>query len=308
MSVLKNKDPSDFRSRTYTLARTNEGVSFVGKGDPMGFGAMAALRSKGKEIDARFMESHLNSSEGYEFANVGVSAAITATHERKEYAVVVAQQRPDFGDTVLKLVSGYKDDADVFPQSVGREVAEEFLVREKSGRVIPFRFEGLEGWAIDSRPFSRQLTYSDSPIVLRGRNVPLPVYLPGLDRVRDCEYFSSAWNLGMKYFAPLNTAQLIVPFRCDLPQGVSLEHTEDKRNAATGLLDTHVDSRGLVLLGLKDDRLTGLAYRLVEGVIEPGPNPDLITLSQSFVRPSAGNIVTKSNIAMKDYLRESDNK
>jgi hypothetical protein len=82
--------------------------------------------------------AEMRSIPGMSVSNIGVSVALTTLFNGKRYLIAVSQKRPDFNDTVLKLISGYvnaipspsKEHEDFGAKLVGAgitELGEEFV-------------------------------------------------------------------------------------------------------------------------------------------------------------------------------------
>ena len=97
--VLVRKSPAAFKTLPLYVEASQDNLSYQSLGRPLNFSEVIERRRPVEVSDpGRF---------AIELANLGVSVRLTMSWQGREYWVLVRQQRPDRGDVVLKLISGY---------------------------------------------------------------------------------------------------------------------------------------------------------------------------------------------------------
>ena len=104
--ILKKKNPADFRSKRVKIKYSDNKLHAELYGSEIDFGTMMKFRNEGGDPEKIKKAVH---SDGYIFANLGLSTILTTTIDNKHYNIVVKQDRLDLGDVVAKPVSGYID-------------------------------------------------------------------------------------------------------------------------------------------------------------------------------------------------------
>jgi len=300
--VIGEKDPSKFTNLQVHVQRVGNVHYVPHQGEPMNFGAMAGLR---KPVDPETIAKNL-ARDGHLFANMGVSAFITVPIGDKQYLLTVKQDRPDFDDSVAKLVSGYAEGEADLTNEMNKELREEVTAVTGKGKVVAY----LQGGKVLLSPFfteispERQYTRGIEivqPADFRGRVAALNLAEPGQ---------SVADNADGYFHAPTNSAQGLFSYRLVpvegldlLEDGCSLIHTEDKFNQSTGGLNVELHPEGILLIELNQGELTDRVFTLTEGQLNP-VDPRKVTLSEAFCpRGEYGQgIVTENNISLINYL------
>ncbi|HIJ10813.1 TPA: hypothetical protein HA278_02025 [Candidatus Woesearchaeota archaeon] len=295
--IIGYKDPAEFRSKQVAIYRDREVYNLAPDAGEMDFGAMSALRSP---ADLQAVQQGIRTG-GFTFANVGVSAALTLDHDGSDYAVLVRQDRPDFGDSVAKLVSGYTPASTMLAPhfAVWNELAEEVVPHDgwtvirfrRNGVPLPTPFDDLyDGHA---QSINIDITKINFVPDLCG-----PVGMVGSDLID---------NPSLYFHLPTNSAQLVYGYHLDLRdvdlarERISLWHSEEKFNSEKGMLDVHLHEEGLYLVRLENGDLTDNVFTMTRGVLEQ-VDPRTITLSEAFA-PKEDGIVSVNNISLDDYLR-----
>ena len=97
--TLIRKNPSNFKTLPLFVEASPDGLSYQSLGQPLNFRQMLERRRPLEVADSQRF--------AVELANLGVSVRLTLCLQGRDYWVLVRQRRPDRGDTVLKLISGY---------------------------------------------------------------------------------------------------------------------------------------------------------------------------------------------------------
>ena len=125
--TLIRKNPSNFKTLPLHVEATPEGLIYQSIGMPLNFAQTLQRRKAVQVADSeRFV---------VELANLGVSVRLTLQWQNREYWVLVRQQRPDRGDVVLKLISGYvpAHELNLPLLTAISEIAEECLLETPEG-------------------------------------------------------------------------------------------------------------------------------------------------------------------------------
>ncbi|MBC8495584.1 hypothetical protein H8D36_05495 [archaeon] len=326
--ILGTKDPKDFVNMQVRIFQGDGEVYFANvEGAPMGFQEMMKLRSE--ECDPEVVKKQLQ-GEGYLFANLGLSVALTTTIKNKNYAVLVMQEREDLGDTVAKPVSGYVDSRHLHNPllTVDEEIAEEVILTTLNGRIIP----GLRNTQPLPRPFENiegveyledaayQLTESSLEIIdgLVGHRTGHGLVINGNSIFNSSTATQRRFSPQLYFQIPSNSAQMMFRYHIDVPnigaatldhaeksflrvEDVSMNHSEDKYNPVKRTLNIERHDNGLLLIQLNGERLTDKVYTFENGKLVPYSTQ--VILSEAFA-PKDNGIVTAQNITLDQYLLE----
>ncbi|HSC83368.1 MAG TPA: metal ABC transporter ATPase, partial [Pseudomonas sp.] len=125
--LLARKDPSAFTTLPLYVEAGPEGLNYRRLGLPLNFTQMLERRRPLAVADSRHFATEL--------ANLGVSVRLTLNWLGRDYLLLVRQRRPDRGDVVLKLISGYVPSHELnLPLLTAiQEVAEECLIETADG-------------------------------------------------------------------------------------------------------------------------------------------------------------------------------
>lgn len=296
MIVLNEGKPS-IENRRVVIARDEMGYNIKPIDPVMSFKQMAELRKRG--VSEETIDESLNSA-GHVFANLGVSSVLTMNYAGQVYLLTVRQDRPDFGDSVAKLVSGYVDTTEL-PNpftAMLREISEEVLPIEECGRLARFYHQGFEL----ENPFPEY--FKRSPLSLnllesgfyQSKGLGDHVFISGRRLSGDPAIY---------FHAPTNSAQLVFNYNLVSSglleeHGISMQHNEDKM--VDGKLKTLLHPEGIYLIALRDGELTDQVATMKDGILRP-VDPRKVVLSEVFV-PKKKGIVTANNISLIDYLEK----
>ena len=131
--LLARKAPGTFYTLPLYVEATADGLNYRGLGLPLNFAQMLERRRPVEAADSQRF--------ALELANLGVSVRLTMAWQGRDHWLLVRQQRPDRGDTVLKLISGYVPAYELnLPLLTAiQEVAEECLI-ENGGSWLGGRY------------------------------------------------------------------------------------------------------------------------------------------------------------------------
>src|SRR5690606_17629818 len=97
--VIARRSPIAFKTQALHVQAGPELLRYTPVGNPLSFDDMLALRQPVQVDDPECFELTV--------ANLGVSADIMFTWQQHDFCLLVRKRRPDRGDEVLKLLSGY---------------------------------------------------------------------------------------------------------------------------------------------------------------------------------------------------------
>ena len=131
--LLARKAPGTFKTLPLYVEATADGLNYRGLGLPLNFAQMLERRRPVEAADSQRF--------ALELANLGVSVRLTMAWQGRDHWLLVRQQRPDRGDTVLKLISGYvpAHELNLPLLTAIQEVAEECLI-ENGGSWLGGRY------------------------------------------------------------------------------------------------------------------------------------------------------------------------
>ena len=123
--LLARKAPGTFKTLPLYVEATADGLNYRGLGLPLNFAQMLERRRPVEAADSQRF--------ALELANLGVSVRLTMAWQGRDHWLLVRQQRPDRGDTVLKLISGYvpAHELNLPLLTAIQEVAEECLIENR---------------------------------------------------------------------------------------------------------------------------------------------------------------------------------
>lgn len=298
--VFSEKLASSLRPQQVNIKRDKEVTFLEPVGQDMDFFDTLALRKQGANPEKINIE--LN-GDGHVFASLGVSALLTMPYAGADYAVLVKQKRPDFGDFAAKLISGYVYGPDMLqPGRVAEEeVGEEFLIFTEKGLLLPGFRNNIHLPQLEHEVnYVNNIQYS----LKDGNNQRLPGVIDMHPYIKNGQVGSK--NADVIFHAPTNSAQLIYHFKINMPknylkeQKATLHHSEAVFNKNTGMLEVKLRDKGLFLIKLDENKLTDKVFTYENGNLVPH-NGELI-LSEAFA-PKENGIVTVNNIKLIDYLK-----
>lgn len=132
--IIARHNPVAFKTQAIHVQAGPEVLCYTPVGNPLSFEQMLQLRQPVQVEDPEQFELTL--------ANLGVSADITFHWQQRDFRLLVRQQRPDRGDEVLKLLSGYVPAHELrLPLlTLMTELAEELLLETEQGW-LPGRYQ-----------------------------------------------------------------------------------------------------------------------------------------------------------------------
>lgn len=299
--ILDSEDSKQFRSKRVKISRDNNGTKIQILEPEMSFPDMMKCRTQHKSNAQGIFEGL--TTTGYDFANIGVSGILTINLEGNDYLVTVRQDRQDFGDCVVKLVSGYVEARDLRDPSatLKREVSEEVLPITPTGKLIRFRHRKK----MLPRPYSDH--FQDFPTLI-DLEYPARFNILGLEgTLVSVNGQPLEESVGLYSHVPFNCAQLVFSYHLglgslDLKQmRVSLHHTEDTLNRENGILEKILHLLGISLIKIENGELTDRVCNFSNGELT-AIDPRTIKLSEAFAQKSQG-IIEAKNIPLIDYLK-----
>ncbi|TRX74045.1 metal ABC transporter ATPase [Pseudomonas mangiferae] len=283
--ILARKNPGTFKTLPLWVEAGPDGLAYRSQGLPLNF-AQTLARRRPVQLDdpQRFAVA---------LANLGVSVRLTLTLEGRDYWVLVRQRRPDRGDTVLKLISGYvpAHELNLPLLTAIQEVAEECLLETADGWLA-----GRFGDTWLPTPYQERLHYRDaayfrlSPLSGAARPVQSGS-LTLLERPRAYVHLPTA------------SLQLVYDMRLDLPGEVrrlSLYHVDEILEGSELVARLERRRPDLYLLELADGRPSGGLFTLRYGERVPVATRGL-WLSESFAEQE-GWVVRDERVRWKDWL------
>ncbi|MBB2493746.1 metal ABC transporter ATPase [Aquipseudomonas ullengensis] len=283
--LLARKDPSAFKTLPLYVEAGPEGLNYRSLGLPLNFTQMLERR--------RPIEVAGNQHFAVELANLGVSVRLTLNWQGRDYLLLVRQRRPDRGDVVLKLISGYvpAHELNLPLLTAIQEVAEECLIETADGWL-----GGRFGDTWLPTPYQRNLRYRESS---HFRLSPLS----GAARPVQCGNLTLIERPHAYVHLPTASLQLVYDLRLELPKECrqpSLFHVDECLE--DGQLIARLERRrpDIYLLPLQQGRPRGELLRLHQGSLQPVSTRGL-WLSESFAEQD-GWLVRDERISWKDWL------
>ncbi|VXC15543.1 conserved hypothetical protein [Pseudomonas sp. 8Z] len=282
--TLIRKDPSRFKTLPLFVEASSEGLRYQSLGQPLNFRQMLDRRRPVDVADSRCFS--------IELANLGVSVRLTLRLQGRDYWVLVRQRRPDRGDTVLKLISGYvpAHELNLPLLTAIQEVAEECLIETEEGWL-----GGRFGDTWLPTPYQGALRYRESS---HFRLSPLS----GAARPVQCGNLRLLERPRAYVHVPTASLQLVYDLSLELPRDVrtpSLFHVDERLEG--GSLVARLERRrpDLYLLALHKGQPTGGLYTLREGELIAASTRG-VWLSESFAEQD-GWLVRDGRVRWKDW-------
>lgn len=282
--LLARKAPGHFKTLPLYVEATADGLNYRSLGVPLNFSQMLERRRPVQAADSQRF--------ALELANLGVSVRLTLKWQGREYWLLVRQQRPDRGDLVLKLISGYVPSHELnLPLLTAiQEVAEECLIECESG--------WLGGRYADTwlpTPYQGRLRYREGD---HFRLAPLS----GAARPVQCGNLMLMERPRAYVHLPTASLQLVYDLQLELPKDCrqpSLFHVDERLE--DGELVARLERRrpDIYLLPLNHGKPGSQLFTLRKG--EPLPASTRgIWLSESFAAQD-GWLVRDERIRWKDW-------
>ena len=282
--LLARKAPGHFKTLPLQVEASADGLSYRGLGLPLNFTQMLERRRPVQAADSQRF--------ALELANLGVSVRLTLSWQGRDYWLLVRQRRPDRGDVVLKLISGYVPTHELnLPLLTAiQEVAEECLIESESG--------WLAGRYADTwlpTPYQGALRYREGDHFRLGP-------LSGAARPVQCGNLMLMERPRAYVHLPTASLQLVYDLRLELPKDCrqpSLFHVDERLEG--GELVARLERRrpDLYLLPLHQGKPGGELFSLRKGELLPASTRG-IWLSESFAAQD-GWLVREERIRWKDW-------
>lgn len=283
--LLARKAPGIFKTLPVKVEARTDGLNYHSTGLPINFAQLLERRRPLEIADSQHFSAEL--------ANLGVSVRLTLSWQGHDYWVLVRQRRPDRGDVVLKLISGYvpAHELNLPLLTAIQEVAEECLIETADGW-LGGRF--AETWL--PTPYHPALRYRETS---HFRLNPLS----GSARPVQCGNLMLMERPRAYVHLPTASLQLVYDLGLELPKDCrlpSLFHVDECLEE--GALVARLDRRrpDLYLLPLQDGRPNGELLTLKQGSLKPASTRG-IWLSESFAEQD-GWLVRDERIRWKDWM------
>lgn len=253
-SIISRTNPVVFKTQAIRVQATPEKLTYTPVGSPKNFREMQAMRKPVSIADPHCFDITV--------ANLGVSANLSLTWQGRTFNVLVRQDRPDHGDNVLKLISGYvpAHELRVPLLTAMTEIAEELLLEGPNGW-LQGRFQ--DTWL--PTPYAEHLAPDQkcSFDLLPERGHSRAVHcgnLPLLERPRAYVHL------------PSNSLQLIYHLHIELGdrcETLSALHADEVLDEESGELITRIDHQRpeLFLAEFRKGAPTNQLYTLQKGVL-----------------------------------------
>ena len=252
--IIARKNPVAFKTQALHVQASPETLRYTPVGSPLSFSQMQAMRQP-VTID----NPH---SFDITVANLGVSVDLMLELQGRCFKVLVRQERPDQGDEVLKLISGYvpSHELRVPLLTAMTEIAEELLL------------ESPQGW-IQGR---YQQTWLPTPYVADLPADPDATYdlIPDHGHTRPvcCGNQPLIERPRAYIHLPSNSLQLVYSMRLALPERrekISALHADEVLDSGSGELRAHLDFQqpNLYLCEVGEKCPPGQLYTLKKGVL-----------------------------------------
>ena len=283
--LLARKAPGTFKTLPLYVEATADGLNYRGLGLPLNFAQMLERRRPVEAADSQRF--------ALELANLGVSVRLTMAWQGRDHWVLVRQQRPDRGDTVLKLISGYvpAHELNLPLLTAIQEVAEECLI-ENGGSWLGGRY--ADTWLPTPYPLRY---HEDSHFHLSP--------LSGAARPVQCGNLMLMERPRAYVHLPTASLQLVYDLRLELPKDCrqpSLFHVDERLE--DGELVARLERRrpDIYLLPLTNGLPTGELCTLRRGELVAASTRGL-WLSEGFAAQD-GWLVRDERIRWRDWLAQ----
>lgn len=282
------KDPSNFKTLPLFVEAGPECLRYQSLGQPLNFQQMLERRRPLTVPDAQRF--------AVELANLGVSVRLTLNLHGRDYWVLVRQRRPDRGDTVLKLISGYvpAHELNLPLLTAIQEVAEECLIESEDGWL-----GGRFGDTWLPTPYQAVLRY-------RERSYFRLSPLSGAARPVQCGNLILLERPQAYVHLPTASLQLVYDLRLELPRDVreaSLFHVDECLEGDRLVARLQRRRPDIYLLGLHDGQPGGELFTLRRGELVAASTRG-IWLSESFAEQD-GWLVREERVRWKDWLQRA---
>ncbi|WP_137975098.1 metal ABC transporter ATPase [Pseudomonas sp. F(2018)] len=282
--LLARKAPGHFKTLPLYVEASADALSYRGLGLPLNFAQMLERRRPVQVADSQCF--------ALELANLGVSVRLTLAWQGRDYWLLVRQQRPDRGDVVLKLISGYvpAHELNLPLLTAIQEVAEECLL-ENDGTWLAGRY--ADTWL--PTPYQGALRYRESD---HFRLSPLS----GAARPVQCGNLMLMERPRAYVHLPTASLQLVYDLRLELPKDCrqpSLFHVDERMEGEELVARLERRRPDIYLLPLQQGKPGAELFTLRKGTLLPTSTRG-IWLSESFAAQD-GWLVREERIRWKDW-------
>ncbi|WP_394561443.1 metal ABC transporter ATPase [Aquipseudomonas alcaligenes] len=283
--LLARKAPGNFKTLPLYVEATADALNYRSLGLPLNFAQMLERRRPVQVTDGQRF--------ALELANLGVSVRLTLSWQGRDYWLVVRQSRPDRGDTVLKLISGYvpAHELNLPLLTAIQEVAEECLI-ENDGTWLGGRY--ADTWL--PTPYQDKLRYRQGD---HFRLTPLS----GAARPVQCGNLMLMERPRAYVHLPTASLQLVYDLRLELPKDCrqpSLFHVDERLEGDELIARLERRRPDLYLLPLHQGKPSGELFSLQKGELVAASTRG-VWLSESFAAQD-GWLVRDERIRWKDWL------
>ena len=283
--LLARKAPGTFKTLPLYVEATADGLNYRGLGLPLNFAQMLERRRPVEAADSQRF--------ALELANLGVSVRLTMAWQGRDHWLLVRQQRPDRGDTVLKLISGYvpAHELNLPLLTAIQEVAEECLI-ENGGSWLGGRY--ADTWLPTPYPLRY---HEDSHFRLSP--------LSGAARPVQCGNLMLMERPRAYVHLPTASLQLVYDLRLELPKDCrqpSLFHVDERLEDSELVARLERRRPDIYLLPLKNGLPTGELCTLRRGELVAASTRGL-WLSEGFAAQD-GWLVRDERIRWGDWLAQ----
>ncbi len=284
--LLSRHCASDFLTRNISvdIDPSDRLIQLKPCGKPIDFNQLTKLRSRSLQQNG----NHFIAS------NLGVSGHISVSFHGRRFLLLISQDRPDFGDHVLKLPSGYVSLEHLQNPIVAldHELAEELLFFNDNG-LFPLQRDDI----LLPRPYP-QIGYKNSC----ARLVSKPI--KSLYNVR----YEQTLLEGVECYhhQESGSVQLVYHWQLELPDiefnTLNLWQLEERYVEPSQMLETHWEDRRLLWLAeINQHRLlSGGLYYVKEGLLLPHDEQRPLMLSEYFANRD-GIRTQHNNLRLSDY-------
>ncbi|HBT56324.1 metal ABC transporter ATPase [Halopseudomonas aestusnigri] len=291
--IVARKNPVAFKTQAIAVTASAEVLRYEPTGSPLSFA----------QIQERRVPLQLQLSDPNHFnvvlANLGVSVDLYLHWQQRDFRLLVRQDRPDHGDQVLKLLSGYvpSHELRVPLLTVMTEIAEELLIETRSG--------WLQGRYQDTwlpTPYAESLPLDSERHFTLGARA-------GNTRPVLCRELNLLERPRAYVHLPTSSLQLVYQMQLALPDDIdapSLLHADEYLDPDSRELIARVDHQqpDLFLAEYRNGEPTGELYHLQRGELVAQPTGGLL-LSEAFAEQQ-GWVVTAANCALQQGLGLTD--
>lgn len=283
--TLLRKNPALFKTLPLFVEASPEQLCYQSLATPLNFSQMLERR---RPVSVSNPERF-----ALELANLGVSVRLTLHWQRQAFWVVVRQQRPDRGDTVLKLISGYVPTHELALPLLPaiQEVAEECLLETPEGW-LGGRFGDL--WL--GRPYAESLHYREAQhfYLESAQHAKRPVLCGHVPLIQGPEAY---------VHLPTASLQLVYDMHLNLPREVrqpSLFHVDEQLEEGQLIARLDRSHPNLYLIPLSQGQARDELFTLYRGELRPVSTRN-IWLAESFAEREAW-VVRAERIGWKEWI------